>query len=177
MTRLIGEQSYQRIHPQHVTSIGSYAFYFCTSLTSITIPGSVTSIGTGAFSECYSLSSIYFLGNAPYITGSIFIDVNFGTVYYLPGTVGWDSKFQLWPTAVWLPQMQTDGGNLIVQNNQFGFNINWASGRTVVVEACTNLASPIWFPVSTNTLTSSTSHFSDPAWRNYPGRFYRLRSL
>ena len=78
---------------------------------------------------------------------------------------------------LWLPQVQTGGGNLGVRTNQFGFNINWASGRTVVVEACTNLASPTWFPVSTNTLTSSTSHFSDPAWRNYPGRFYRLRSL
>ena len=28
-----------------VTSIGNYAFYFCTDLTSVTIPSSVTSIG------------------------------------------------------------------------------------------------------------------------------------
>ena len=32
-----------------VTSIGSFAFYSCVSLTSITIPNSVTSIGEGAF--------------------------------------------------------------------------------------------------------------------------------
>jgi hypothetical protein len=44
--------------PNSVTSIGSYAFYGCTSLTSIVIPQSVTSIGDGAFGGCTSLTSI-----------------------------------------------------------------------------------------------------------------------
>jgi hypothetical protein len=63
-----------------------------------------------------------------------------------------------------------------VRNNQFGFNINWARGQTVVVEACTNLANPVWSPVGTNMLTGGSSYFSDPAWTNHPGRYYRLRS-
>ena len=41
-----------------VTSIGSYAFEYCTSLTSVTIGNSVTSIGYGAFYGCSNLTSI-----------------------------------------------------------------------------------------------------------------------
>jgi hypothetical protein len=63
-----------------------------------------------------------------------------------------------------------------VRTNQFGFNIQWASDRVVVVEACEDLANPVWTPVGTNTLTDGSSYFSDPQWTNSPARFYRLRS-
>ena len=41
-----------------VTSIGSYAFDYCTSLTSITLPNSVTTIGYDAFEDCRALTNI-----------------------------------------------------------------------------------------------------------------------
>ena len=44
--------------PTSVTSIGSSAFEYCSSLTSVTIPNSVTSIGSSAFCVCSSLTSI-----------------------------------------------------------------------------------------------------------------------
>ena len=44
--------------PDNVTSIGESAFLRCKSLVSITIPNSVTRIGDGAFYECSSLTSI-----------------------------------------------------------------------------------------------------------------------
>jgi len=44
-----------------------------------------------------------------------------------------------------------------------------------VVEACTNFDNPTWSPLQTNTLTGSSSYFSDPDWTNYPARFYRVR--
>ena len=43
-----------------VVSIGSDAFEYCSSLTSVTIPNSVTSIGKYAFSGCSSLTSVTF---------------------------------------------------------------------------------------------------------------------
>ena len=44
--------------PDSVTSIGDSAFYYCISLTSVTIPNSVTSIGNQAFYNCTSLTSV-----------------------------------------------------------------------------------------------------------------------
>ena len=41
-----------------VTSIGEYAFYECTGLTSVEIPNSVTSIGDNAFAKCTGLKSV-----------------------------------------------------------------------------------------------------------------------
>ena len=41
-----------------VTSIGDRAFYYCSSLTSVTIPNGVTSIGGSAFYGCNGLTSI-----------------------------------------------------------------------------------------------------------------------
>ena len=53
-----GNEIKEYIIPDGVTSINSYAFYYCVGLTSISIPNSVTSIGTCAFYGCYSLNSI-----------------------------------------------------------------------------------------------------------------------
>ena len=41
-----------------VTSIGSFAFYECSSLTSVTIPNNVKSIGESAFHNCTGLTSV-----------------------------------------------------------------------------------------------------------------------
>ena len=58
--------------PSGVTSIGTYAFYQCYSLTSITIPSGVTSIGSNTFSGCYSLTSITIPSGVTSIGGSAF---------------------------------------------------------------------------------------------------------
>jgi hypothetical protein len=53
-----GKQNGQYSIPASVTSIGSYAFVGCSSLTSVTIPDSVTSIESAAFADCSSLTSV-----------------------------------------------------------------------------------------------------------------------
>jgi hypothetical protein len=168
--------------PNSVTSIGTAAFQGCTSLTSVTIPDSVTNIGQLAFSSCSSLASVFFMGNAPYAAVacgedcySVF-DGDNATVYYLPGTKGWGSTFGGVPTALWTPEVQTGYGSFGVKSNQFSFNVNWASGMSVVVEASPNLSNPVWSPVATNTLSGGTFYFTDPQWAKYPSRFYRVRS-
>src|ERR1035437_2342899 len=90
----------------HVTTIGSYAFAACTSLASITIPNSVTNIGSYAFAFCDNLNSVCFQGNAPSADSSVFFHWSGfpifppiyepptpTTVYCLPGTTGWSTKF------------------------------------------------------------------------------------
>ena len=80
------------------------------------------------------------------------------------------------PTAPWFlpnPLILNNGPGFGVQPGGFGFTISWATNASVVVEAATNLANPVWIPVSTSPLTGGTIYFSDPQWTNYPERFYR----
>jgi hypothetical protein len=146
----------------------------------LTIPNSVTSIGQYAFNVCSNLTSIYFTGNAPSQTNdSTVFAGDPATVYYLPGTTGWGALFDGLPTAPWFlpnPLILTHSAGFGVQPGGFGFTISWATNVSVVVQAATNLANPVWIPVSTNTLTGGTNYFSDPQWTNYPARFYRITS-
>ena len=175
--------------PDGVNAIGERTFYGCSNLTSVTIPDTVTNIEQAAFDYCTSLTELYFQGKPPSFPfpppptpGGVgcwtppFHGANHPTVYYLPGTTGWGTNFAGLPTALWLPKMQATDPAFGVWTNQFGFNITWARGLTVVVEASSSLLNPTWSPVSTNTLSDGTFYFSDPQWTNYPGRFYRIRS-
>ena len=161
--------------PNSITSIGGDAFLGCTKLAKVTIPNSVTDIGIFAFADCTNLTGVYLRGNAPMVSYTTFLNADKVTVYYLPGTTGWGPTFGGRPTALWKPQVLTGDANFGVRTNQFGFNVAWASGMDIVVEACTNLANPVWTPLQTNTLTSDLLYFSDPAWTNYPARHYRIR--
>jgi YD repeat-containing protein len=159
-----------------VTSIGANAFYARGALTSVTIPASVTHVGDNAFSYCTGLTGIYFKGNAPSIGSSAFYGDNDATAYYLAGTPGWGTTLGDRPVGLWEPQAQLSDPSFGVRTNQFGFTLAWASGMGIVVEACTNLANPSWFPLQTNILKDDSFYFSDPKWTNYPARHYRIRS-
>ena len=70
-----------------VTSIGSWAFYECSGLTSVTIGNSVTSIDSSAFSGCSSLTSITIPNSVTSIGGSAFSGCSGLTSVTIPNSV------------------------------------------------------------------------------------------
>jgi hypothetical protein len=135
------------------------------------IPMETVSIATGTnnwgMTSNSQFSVLLAVGSGAIVSGTANIAVTGAQAYF--------DNF-LATSVLWNPQVQTSDASFGVRTNRFGFNITGTSGLVVVVEACTNLANPIWSSVGTNTLTGGSSYFSDPQWTNYPGRFYRLRS-
>ena len=69
--------------------IGSYAFYGCSGLTSLTLPAGITSIGNWAFANCSGLTSIYvYAEKVPKIDSDVFkgVDAKKCTLYVPMGT-------------------------------------------------------------------------------------------
>jgi hypothetical protein len=87
--------------PESVTLIKGGAFSVCASLTDVTVPAGVISIGDVAFSSCASLSGVYFRGNAPRLSGaSLFLNSSNATLYYRPGTTGYELMLGGRPTVL-----------------------------------------------------------------------------
>ena len=103
--------------PNSVTEIKPYAFYNCSSLTSIVIPDSVTSIGDSSFYNCNSLENVYYNGTIEdwcnitfkyynsnpmnYATNLYFLDEN-GDVEYN------GNKYSLLPNELVIPNSVTE---------------------------------------------------------------------
>ena len=73
--------------PNSVTSIGDYAFNYCSGLTSVTIGDSVTNIGYEAFSGCYGLTFVKSYSETPPL-----LDQYAFSKYYIPLYVPYGSK-------------------------------------------------------------------------------------
>ena len=70
-----------------VISIGSYAFSFCSGLTSVAIPNSVTSIGDQAFLGCRGLTSVTIPNSVTSIGQSAFFGCSGLTLVTIPNSV------------------------------------------------------------------------------------------
>lgn len=112
--------------------------------------------------------------NQSWMTSAFDLDGN--TRLYAGGVVDMGAyEFQGTPTLLH-PEVLYDASFGMV-SNRFGFNINWNSGRVVVVDANTNLNTTNWLPIATNTFLGDPWCFVDSKWTNFIGRFYRIRSM
>jgi hypothetical protein len=148
----IGNSATSYTVPASVTSIGDYAFFNSSTLTSVTIGSGVNTIGLEAFAYCPGLVSLYFLGNAPTADPTAFSGNNNSgyidaTIYYVQGATGWTTPFQGLPAVLLsespgLPQLglYLDGENAILfwPTNAAGFGL----------QSSTNLNLAGWINVS-----------------------------
>ena len=70
--------------PSGVTSIGQYAFFSCSGITNIDIPSGVTSIGQYAFMSCINITSMTLYATTPPTLGVMAFDGVNNCVFYVP---------------------------------------------------------------------------------------------
>ena len=98
-----------------ITTIGDKAFYFCSSLTSVTIPDSVTTIGGSTFQDCESITSVTIPESVTAIGNYAFAECDSLTSVTIPDsvtTIG-DAAFYLCSslTSVTIPDSVTTIGD------------------------------------------------------------------
>ena len=101
--------------PDNITSIGNFAFYYCSGLTSVTIPNSVTSIGEHAFSNCSGLTSVTIPNSVTSIDYAAFWGCSGLTSVTIPNSVTSIGKFAFYEctglSSVTIPNSVKSLGN------------------------------------------------------------------
>ena len=124
-----------------VTSIGKYAFYNCTSLTSVTIPDSVTIIESAAFYGCSGLTSVTIPASVKSIDRIAFYNCSGLTSMTIPNSVTsiGDSVFHGCSglTQIALPFVGKCRGNAGSAESLFGyiFGTSEYTGGTVTYQS------------------------------------------
>lgn len=84
---IFGENVSNYVLSDEVTTIGSYAFYGCSAMTSFNIPEGVTDIESSAFSMCKGLTSITIPGEVSVLKSHLFYGCSSLTSIDIPESV------------------------------------------------------------------------------------------
>lgn len=141
-------------------------FKNCTNLSSVFCGASLTNIAANVFSNCPKMQELCFEGSPPGVASSAFEGATSLVNHYIPGTPGWGSTLGGKPVRPWLPKISVRRGE-----SRPVISVDWARGKEVVIEACSDLGAPFWTPVGTNTVPREYYPANDLA-----ARFYRVRA-
>jgi hypothetical protein len=138
-------------------------------LTNVVIGKSVNELGNRAFARCSNLLSVYFRGNAPACKQCVFLNTP-ATIYYLPGTSGWEDACFGRPAMLWKLQIK----DFHVFNTDFTLTITGPTGIPIALEFSTNLLS--WNRLFTTNLVGDSMTLVDRNATGSTRRFYRITS-
>ena len=131
--------------PASVKTIGNYAFQGCWGLTSIEIPASVTTIGNAAFNTCIYLTSINIPANVTTIGNEAFGNCTGLTSITIPASV---TSIGYWAfiNCIGLESISVAAGNTIYDSRN-GCNALIETASNTLIQGCKNTVIP-------NTVTS-----------------------
>ena len=129
--------------PNSVTWIGEHAFWECNNLTSITIPNSVTTIGNSAFLQCKNLTSITISNSVTSIGKSAFAECSGLTSITIPNsvTIIGDAAFYKCTslTSVTIPNSVTSIGERAF------YGCSGLTGSLIIPNSVTSIGSDAFF--------------------------------
>ena len=112
-------QSLESVTITRATMLGSGAFYGCTNIVKLTLPGSITSVGKWAFSGCKGLRTLIFASDAPLCSPGDLSHVSAECLIKVPnGSTGWDVEipgmWNVWEIDYIVPIVQFDPNGGVV---------------------------------------------------------------
>lgn len=137
--------------PEGVKYLGDAAFQYCYSLGSVTLPSTIIAININAFYNCRSMTSATFLGNAPPLMGAnvFFLTSPSFIVYYMEGKTGFT-------TPTWL-----DYPTKVVKSDTVGISITGATTNGAIIHFTASTTSGLSVRLQSSVGKQSWSNLPD----------------
>jgi uncharacterized repeat protein (TIGR03803 family) len=92
------------------------------------------------------------------------------------GRSGYGTVFSISLPVTPQPKIAFAAGNVTLMwpTNAVMFTTPPTGNATFTLQACTNLANPVWTTLQVLTVTNGAFYYSEPLQTDYAGRFYRI---